>query len=104
MDLKTLASRNRIEDHQVETRRAKSSDMVADIGTKAVPENPFVRLRDIMNGYSLVKAAYPNREMSPLVYGGEKKGMLMSLNEAQCLIMRLTFENVAGVMDDEQTE
>ena len=42
--------------------------------------------------------------MSPLVYGGEKKGMLMSLNEAQCLIMRLTFENVAGVMDDEQTE
>ena len=50
-----------------------------------------------MNGYSLVKAAYPNREMSPLVYGGEKKGMLMSLNEVQCMILKLFIVDVADV-------
>jgi hypothetical protein len=97
MDLKTLSSRNRIEDHQVETRRIKTTDMVADIGTKALPENPFVRLRDVMNGYTLVKAAYPNKVISNLVYGGEKKGMLMSLNEVQCMILKLFFVDVADV-------
>ena len=90
MDLKTLASRNRIEDHQVETRRKKSSQMPADIGTKALPVEPFVRLRDIANGYSLVKAAYPNFPMSNLVYDGKADEGIASLQDMQRIILGLT--------------
>jgi hypothetical protein len=90
MDLKTLASRNRIEDHQVETRRKKSSQMPADIGTKALPVEPFVRLRDISNGYSLVKAAYPNFHMSNLVYDGKADEEIASLQDMQRIILGLT--------------
>ena len=82
----------------------KTTDMVADIGTKALPENPFVRLRDIMNGYTLVKAAHPNKLISDLVYSGEEKGVPFSLKMVCCMIMGLTFESVTGVMDDEQTK
>lgn len=51
--------------------------MVADMGTKALPLNPFVRFRDIMNGYSLVKAAYPQKKLSKYVYNGgsEREGL-----------------------------
>ena len=95
MDLKTLASRNRIEDHQVETRRKKSANMPADIGTKALPEEPFVRLRDIANGYSLVKAAYPNFPMSNLVYSGVAEGGYASLQDMQRTILGLTIVDAA---------
>ena len=71
MDLKTLSARNHIEDHAVQTEWKASGDLVADVGTKALMENPFVRFRDAMNGYALVKAHYPDKEMSPLVYSGE---------------------------------
>ena len=50
-----LSSRNRIEDHEVVTEDTRTDELIADMGTKALPENPFVRYRDIMNGYSLVK-------------------------------------------------
>ena len=55
--------------------------MPADIGTKALPVEPFVRLRDIANGYSLVKAAYPNFPMSNLVYEGKAGDGDASLQE-----------------------
>ena len=42
----------------------------ADMGTKALPVGQFVLYRDVMNGYALVKAAYPNKTMSPLVFQG----------------------------------
>jgi hypothetical protein len=90
MDLKTLASRNRIEDHQVETRRKKSSQMPADVGTKALPVEPFVRLRDIANGCSLVKAAYPNFPMSNLVHDGKADEGIASLQDMQRVILGLT--------------
>jgi hypothetical protein len=95
MDLKTLASRNRIEGHQVETRRKKSSEMPADIGTKALPAEPFVRLRDIANGYSLVKAAYPNFPMSKLVYDGKSNGDVATLQDMQRAILGLTIVDAA---------
>ena len=76
MNLKVLSSRNQIEDHEASTVDTRTDVMVADMGTKALPENPFVRLRDIMNGYSLVKAAYPNKRLSEYVYdGGSEKGL-----------------------------
>jgi hypothetical protein len=76
MSLKVLSSRNRVEDHEVSTNNTRSGDMISDMGTKALPENPFVRLRDLMNGYSLVKAAYPNKKMSEHVYDGGSKQKL----------------------------
>ena len=65
MDLKTLSVRNRIEDHVIQTKARKTDRMVADMGTKALPVGQFVLYRDVMNGYALVKAAYPNKTMSP---------------------------------------
>ena len=77
MNLKVLSSRNQIEDHEVSTVDTRTDVMVADMDTKALPENPFVRLRDIMNGYSLVKAAHPNKKLSEYVYdGGSEVGLM----------------------------
>lgn len=70
MSLKTLSVRNHIEDHAVQTKWTPSGEMLADMGTKALMENPFVKFRDTMNGYALVKAAYPDKAMSPLIYSG----------------------------------
>jgi hypothetical protein len=76
MNLKVLSSRNHIEDHEVSTNDTRTDMMVADMGTKALAANPFIRYRDIMNGYSLVKAAYPQKEMSEYVYdGGSETGL-----------------------------
>ncbi len=33
--------------------------MVADLGTKALPDRQFAYLRDKMNGYALVKKNHP---------------------------------------------
>jgi hypothetical protein len=41
MDLKTLSARNRIEDHKVATEFLETGEMVADMGSKALPLNPF---------------------------------------------------------------
>ena len=69
--------------------------MPADIGTKALPVEPFVRLRDIANGYSLVKAAYPNFHMSNLVYSGKAGEGETSLQEVQRIILGLTIVDAA---------
>ena len=87
MDLKVLASRNRIEDHEVVTEDTRTDKLIADMGTKALPENPFVKYRDIMNGYSLVKAAYPDKQMSEYVYDG---GSSNTLEVVQAGIMMLS--------------
>jgi hypothetical protein len=62
MDLKTLTIRNRIEDHQVETAWLETKGMIADMGSKALPETPFTRFRDTMNGYALVRARFPKKQ------------------------------------------
>ena len=76
MNLKVLSSRNHIEDHEVSTKDTRTDLMVADMGTKALPANPFVRYRDLMNGYSLVKAAHPQKKLSAYVFdGGSETGL-----------------------------
>jgi hypothetical protein len=40
MDLKTMTIRNRIEDHNVEAEFLSTKEMLADMGSKALPENP----------------------------------------------------------------
>jgi hypothetical protein len=56
MDMKTLSVRNKIEDMKVIPVYCETSEMIADIGTKALEPNRFEILRDLMTGYALVKA------------------------------------------------
>jgi hypothetical protein len=68
MDLKTLSIRDRIEDHKVIPVYLQTERMIADMGSKALPASPFILFRDVMNGYALVKAHYPNYPMSEYIY------------------------------------
>ena len=86
MDLKTLSTRNRIEDHDIETEYISTLDMVADMGTKALPVEPFVRFRDTMNGYALVRAAFPDKDMSPFVYKVKEGGSVPALIQVTSMI------------------
>jgi hypothetical protein len=95
MDLEILTSRNRVEDQLVSTKWKCTGDMLADLGTKALALNPFARLRDSMNGYLLVKSAYPNKLMPTCVYGGETS----DLKNAQAMIMRFTYHSVDAIDD-----
>ena len=60
IERKVLASRNKIEDGEVVPEYIQTSLMLADIGTKALPEKQFAYLRDQMNGYALVLQHYPD--------------------------------------------
>ena len=90
MDLRTLSCRNAVEDHQVETEGKRTHLMMADMGTKALPKFPFCMFRDAMNGYALVRAAYPDLDMSPLVYSGDASKVNESLKQVQKKVMRIT--------------
>ena len=87
MSLRTLAARNKIEDHEVQTAWTKTEDMVADIGTKSLPPSRFKKLRDVMNGYALVKVAYPNKTLPEMVYDGGK----VSLKDFKIMVMGFTY-------------
>ena len=100
MDLKTLSVRNHIEDHAVQTKWKASGEMLADMGTKALMENPFVKFRDTMNGYALVKAAYPDKVMSPLIYSGEGSWKGDSKAAAAQMVMSLDWHTVEELLHD----
>jgi hypothetical protein len=68
MDLEVLAIRNRIEDHEVGVEYCMSDNMSADLGTKALGLPKFPKFRDAINGYALVKAAYPDLNLPDYVY------------------------------------
>ena len=87
MSLKTLAARNKIEDHEVKTAWVTTEDMVADIGTKSLPPLRFKKLRDVMNGYALVKVAYPNKKLPGMVFEGGK----VSLKDFKLMVMGFTY-------------
>lgn len=89
MDLDTLTIRNRVEDQEVKTEYAKTSDMVADMGTKALPEGQFTMLRDIMNGYALVRAAHPSKDLPPMVRMGREGDKTMNLAVIQTAILQM---------------
>jgi hypothetical protein len=91
MDLKTLSTRNRIEDHDVETKWLETKEMLGDMGSKALPENPFVRFRDSMNGYALVRAKFPRKVLSPFVYNPQSANS--SLESVQAMIMGFNFHD-----------
>ena len=89
MDLQTLRVRNMVEDHIVETKQRPTDRMVADMGTKSLPEGQFTLYRDVMNGYALVKAAYPNKRLSPLVFGGDASSVTAALVSMQVLVKEM---------------
>ena len=97
MNMQTLTIRNRIEDHDVQTKKRKTDKMVADMGTKALPEGQFVLYRDVMNGYALVKAAYPNKAMSPLVYQGDATSVTAAL-----VMMQTVVKEMGGYLSPDQ--
>ena len=92
MDLEILAFRNRVEDQRIRTARKATDEMVAHIGTKALPLNPLSRLRDVMCGYSLVKAAYPNKRIPELVHVESMSSVMVNLVGVQRAIMSYKFE------------
>ena len=71
--------------------------MIADMGTKALPDNPFTVFRDVMNGYALVKAAFPNKKMSPLIYSGDVTDLTVGLVSMQEMVQ--TMEGMFSVSD-----
>ena len=81
IDLKTLNVRNRIEDHQIKTKYCATDNMIADMGTKALAEIPFCTHRDAMNGYALVRAAFPDVVLPSYVCSAsiEKVKIMISL-------------------------
>jgi hypothetical protein len=101
MGLEILTSRNRIEDQHVKTEWKSTKDLLADLGTKALPLNPFARLRDSMNGYLLVSMAYPNKTLSKHVYNGDDMGGRSSLNDVQAMTMKMSYLTV-GRHDEAQ--
>jgi hypothetical protein len=60
MDIRVFKVRERIEDQDVYLEYARTCEMLADIGTKALGARQFTYLRDLMNGYALVRARYPD--------------------------------------------
>ena len=89
MDLQTLRVRGMVEDHVVQTKKRTTDTMVADMGTKSLPEGPFTLYRDVMNGYALVRAAYPQKKMSPLVYSGDATNVTAALVSMQVLVKEM---------------
>ena len=78
MDLQTLSIRNRIEDNQVFPIYTHTTTMLADMGSKALPEMPFIKFRDVMNGYALVKAHHPDKALPDYVYNVSKDPSLFT--------------------------
>ena len=89
MDLQTLRVRNMVEDHIVQTKKRSTDRMVADMGTKSLPEGQFTLYRDVMNGYALVKAAYPGKKLSPLVYSGDASNVTAALVSMQVMVKEM---------------
>ena len=67
IERKVLASRNKIEDGLIQPKYIQTGEMVADIGTKALPDKQFAKLRDALTGYSLVKEHHPSYKLPSYV-------------------------------------
>jgi hypothetical protein len=60
IERRVLTCRNKIEDGQIIPKYISTIHMIADIGTKAFGDKQFAYLRDLLTGYSLVKAHHPS--------------------------------------------
>jgi hypothetical protein len=64
MEIRVWKLRERIDDEEVCLRFCSTHDMQADIGTKALGVGAFEYLRDLQNGYALVRLMHPDYGMS----------------------------------------
>ena len=67
IDLETLSAQNMVEDQLVNPAYKCMDHMVAVFGTKALPDRHFKLMRDMMNGYGLVKHHFPHVELAEMV-------------------------------------
>ncbi len=65
--------------------------MRADMGTKALPEHPFCPHRDVMNGYALVRTAYPEKKLPGYVVVGNSMNEQKSMAKLTAAIMAVPF-------------
>ena len=70
VERRILTARNKIEDGEIMPKYMKTEDMVADIGTKALPDKQFIYLRDLLNGYALVRQHHPTYVLPDYVGNG----------------------------------
>ena len=75
MDICVLAARNKIGDLKVLPVYVRTLEMLADIGTKALDEKQFVFLRDLMNGYAVVRACNPEADLPSIIISAAELGM-----------------------------
>jgi hypothetical protein len=75
---RVLAARNKVEDGETWPEYVYT-DMLADLGTKALADGQFVYLRDWMNGYALVKLHHPSYALPPYVSRGKKYNGIQTL-------------------------
>jgi hypothetical protein len=59
IERRVLTARNKIEDGSVIPKYCMTARMLADLGTKALPDSQFAYLRDEINGYALVRQHHP---------------------------------------------
>ena len=81
----------------MQTKARKTDKQVADVGTKSLPEGQFVLHRDVMKGRALVKAAYPKKTMSPLVYEGDATYVTAALS-----VMHAVVKEMGGYLSVDQ--
>ncbi len=70
VERRILTARSKIEDGEIMPKYLRTEEMVADIGTKALPDKQFVYLRDLLNGYALVKQHHPTYILPDYVGNG----------------------------------
>ena len=56
-DIAVYSLRNRIEDQEIKMRYTETIKMIADLGTKSLGVKQFEFLRDLLNGYAIVRAS-----------------------------------------------
>ena len=67
MDIRVMSARNKVEDGKVFPIYTNTLKMLADMGTKALDEKQFVFLRDLANGYALVRLSRENVMLPAMV-------------------------------------
>ena len=67
LDIRVYGLRNRIEDQEVTLKWIGTLEMAADLGTKLFSVRRFKYLRDLVNGYALVRASGRQVDLPALV-------------------------------------
>ena len=91
MDIRIFKIREWICDNEIKLQYCKTLSMVADLGTKSLSTKQFVFLRDLMNGYALVRASKAGKKpevtcaavinFDALMAGARKRGLTANEGE-----------------------